>query len=264
MDPNILKDKWALVTGASSGLGADFARILASMDCNLIITSRRQELLEVLKKEIIDQFGISVKVIPLDLSVPESPKQLYDQILSQGIQLEVLINNAGFGIFGEFLEVDWEKERKMLQLNILAVVQLTKLFARDMVSQGSGYILQIASNSAYQPSPLYATYGACKSFVLNFSEALSYELRSTKVKCTTLSPATIPTEFHKVSGQPVDSIYFRLSKMESLNVARIGIKAMLKGRPSKVPGGKIALTAWLNQRAPRRWATAIAEWMMRI
>ena len=165
MRAEILKNRWALVTGASSGLGADFARILASMGCHLILVARRQERLEALKKEISADFGVSVIVIPMDLSLSDSPQQLYDQIKEGGIIVDVLINNAGFGIYGEFLEIDWERTQQMLQLNMITVAHLTWLFAQDMASRNFGYILHIASNGAYQPSPLYAAYSASKSFV---------------------------------------------------------------------------------------------------
>jgi short-subunit dehydrogenase len=264
MRADILKNKWALVTGASSGLGADFARILASLGCHLILTARRQERLKALKKEIMTDFGVSVKVIPMDLSLPEAPQQLYDQLKSDGVTVDVLINNAGFGIYGEFLDTDWERTQQMLQLNMLTVTHLTWLFARDMQSRNFGYILHVASNGAYQPSPLYAAYSASKGFVLNFSEALNYELRDTNVKCTALAPGTTVTEFHRVAGQDESSLYYRLTKMDSMTVARKGIQALLAGRPSLVPGWTVSLLAWSSQRAPRRLATAMAAWLMRL
>ena len=135
MKTETLKNKWALVTGASSGLGADFARILASMSCHLVITARRQERLEALKEELTVEYGISVKVIPMDLSLSEAPQGLYDQLKTEGVVIDVLINNAGFGICGEFLDVDWERTGQMLQLNAMTLAHLTWLFARDMRSR---------------------------------------------------------------------------------------------------------------------------------
>ena len=264
MKADMLKNKWALVTGASSGLGADFARILASVDCHLILVARRQERLEALKEEISADFGVTVKVIPLDLSLPESPQQLYDQLKAEGIAVDILINNAGFGLYGEFLEVDWERTQQMLQLNMMTVAHLTWLFAQDMVSRNFGYILQIASNGAYQPSPLYAAYSASKSFVLSLSEALNYELRDTNVKCTALSPGITVTEFHQVAGQKEGSLYYRLTKLDSMTVARKGIQALLAGRPSLVPGWIVSVMAWSNRLVPRRLSVAMAAWLMRL
>jgi short-subunit dehydrogenase len=257
-----LKDKWALVTGASSGLGVDFARELAGLGCNLILTARRRDRLEHFQAEIVERFGVSVKTIALDLSTPAGPEQLYDQIKAAGIDVDALINNAGFGIYGKFSDIDWHCEQELLQVNIVTVAHLTRLFVTDMLNRNFGFILNIASNGAYQPTPLYAIYAASKSFVLNFSEALNYELKRTNVKCTALSPGTVLTEFHEVAGQRVDNIYVRLTKMESAVVAHIGIKAMLKGRASLVPGWKVALMAWISQRAPRSWATAVTGWLV--
>jgi len=264
MEIDVLQNKWALVTGTSSGMGADFARILASMGCNLVITARRQERLKALKEELSAEYGILVKVLPMDLSLSESPQQLYDQLKAEGVVIDVLVNNAGFGIYGEFLDIDWKHTQQMLQLNMITLAHLTWLFAQDMVSRNFGYILQVASNGAYQPSPLYAAYSASKSFVLSLSEALNYELRGTNVKCTALSPGITVTEFHRVAGQKEGSLYYRLTKMDSMTVAQIGIKALLAGRPSLVPGWMISVMAWSSQRMPRRMATSMAAWLMKL
>jgi len=257
-----LKDRWALVTGASSGFGAEFARELAARGCHVILTARRVDRLERLQQEIASRFGVSVKIIPMDLLLPDAPQRLYDEIQSAGITVDVLINNAGFGIYGKFVEVDWQREWEMLQLNIVAVTHLTKLFVRDMAARNFGYVLHVASNGAYQPTPLFATYGASKSFVLNFSEALSYELRRTNVHCTAISPGPSVTEFQQVAGQGAARPYIRLAGIESSQIARIGINAMLRGRASIVPGWMVSLVAWVSQRAPRRWATAVTGWLM--
>lgn len=264
MQSDALKGKWALVTGASSGLGAEFARELAALGCNLVLTARREDRLEQLRAELIDRFCVSVKTIPLDLFDPRAPQTLYDQIQQAGIAIDVLVNNAGFGLYGKFLEVDWQREGELLQINVLALSHLTRLFVPDMVRRKFGFVLNVASNGAYQATPLYAIYAASKSFVLHFSEALSYELRDTGVNCTALSPATVLTEFHQVAGKSVDSLYVRFTKMQGAAVARKGIQAMLQGKPSLVPGWKIALLAWTSQRAPRRLSTAITGWLMRL
>jgi len=264
MIADVLKNKWALVTGASSGLGADFSRILASAGCHLILVARRLDRLEALKNEIIAEYDVSVRVIPMDLSLSESPQMLYNQLQADSIAVDVLINNAGFGLYGEFLHIDWERTQQMLQLNMLTVAHLTWLFAQDMISRDFGYILQMASNGAYQPSPLYAAYSASKSFVLSFSEALNYELRGTNVKCTALSPGITVTEFHQVAGQKEGNLYYRLTKMDSMTVAQKGIQALLAGKPNLVPGWIVALLAWSSQRAPRRLATSMAAWLMRL
>ena len=256
------KDKWALVTGASSGFGVDFARELASLHCNLILTARRRDRLERVAGEIRERFGVSAIIMPKDLSKSAAPQQLYEQITAEAIPVDILINNAGFGIYGEFNKAGWSRQNELLRLNILAVTHLTKLFLRDMVARNFGFILNVASNSAYQPTPLLATYGASKSYVLNFSEALNYELRHTNVHCTAISPGPVVTEFQRVSGVRENHPYVWMSSLKSADVARIGINAMFKGKPSVVPDWKVKLVAWVSQRAPRRWVTAITGWLM--
>lgn len=255
-------NQWALVTGASSGFGADFARELGGLGYNLVLTARRQDRLEQVGDEIIDRFGVSAKIIPMDLSKPDAPQHLYEQIKSEGILIDVLINNAGFGIYGEFIDIEWARQFEMLQVNMMALTCLTKLFLQDMVARDFGYILNVSSISAYQPSPLFATYGGSKSYVLNFSEALNYELRHSNVHCTAISPGPVVTEFQQVSGVRENHPYTWMSNFKSADVVRIGIKAMFKGKPSIVPDWKVKLAAWVGQRAPRRWATAITGWLM--
>lgn len=257
MDVSLL-GKWALVTGASSGLGVDFAKELAARGCNLILVARREDLLRRQAAAIASEYKVVTETVVLDLTAPDAPQALYDRTRDLGRDVDVLVNNAGYGLFGKFLEIPWERERNMLELDIIAVVALTKLFARDMVARDSGFILLLASIGAYQPSPLYATYSAAKSFVLNFGEALNYELRHTRVRCTVLSPGITATEFLQVSGQEATT-YQRLVMMRSADVARIGVEALLKGRPSVVPGRINALSAWSNRLIPRRLSAALAS-----
>jgi hypothetical protein len=256
-----LQGKWALVTGASSGLGVDFARQLAAMGCHLVLVARREDRLNAVAEEIRQRHKVEVEVVIMDLSAPDAPQHLYTQLKDAGRQVDVLVNNAGFGLYGEFLKIDWAREQNMLQLNMLTVVQMTKLFLRDMVARNFGYVLQVSSIGAYQPSPLYATYSASKSFVLNFSDAVNYELRSTGVSITTLSPGITRTEFLDVSGQQATR-YQRMAMMTSEDVVRIGLDAMLKRRPSLVPGTMNALTVWFNRLMPRRLATMIGYRLM--
>ncbi len=252
-----IKGKTALVTGASSGLGADFARDLAKRGSNLILVARREDLLQNLKQELSSQHGIQVEIIAQDLTGDDAPQILFDKIKSMGKSVDILINNAGFAVFGEFVKIPWERERNMLELDILTVVHMTKLFAQDMLTRDYGYILNVASIGAYQPSPTYATYSAAKSFVRDFSEAISYELRKTKVKICAISPGYTKTEFLQVSGQKA-TLYQRVLGMNSPDVTRIGINNMLKGRPNVVPGAMNAFLAWSTRLMPRRMAAATA------
>jgi len=259
---SVLQGKTALVTGASSGLGADFARILAGQGCHLVLVARRTDLLERLRQEITSAHDVQVQVVTMDLAAAGAAQQLYDRLREQALAVDVLVNNAGFGLYGDFVDIPWEREHEMLELDIVTLVHLTKLFVKDMVARNFGYVLQISSIGAYQPSPTYASYSAAKSFVLFFSEALSYELRHSNVKVTALSPGITATEFLQVSGQK-PSLYQRLMLMPSRQVAEIGLAAMLKGRPSKVPGLKNALPVQMLRFTPRRMSAALASFLMK-
>jgi len=256
------KGKTALVTGASSGLGVDFAKLLAESGAHLILTARREERLRSLAQELQAEHGIDVHVLPMDLGQPDAPQQLYDEIAKRGLQVDVLINNAGYGTFGPFAEISWEREQAMLQLDIMTVVHLTKLFVNDMIARDEGWILQIASIGAYQPSPTYATYSAAKAFVLNFGEALNYELRNTNVKVSVLSPGVTRTEFIEVAGQR-KTLYQKLTMMESRPVASTGLDILVRGKPSRVSGLFNRLTIWSLRLMPRRLMAAAAYLFMK-
>lgn len=257
----VLTGKTALVTGASSGLGVDFARGLAARGCHLVLVARREDLLAAQREAIATQYGVTVHVVALDLSAADAPQQLYDQLKGQGLTIDVLVNNAGFGLYGAFIDIPWERERNMLELDILTLVHLTKLFVKDMVARDFGFILQVASIGAFQPTPTYATYSAAKAFVLSFGEALNYELRKTRVRCTVVSPGVTATEFLAVSGQKPTG-YQRMAMMQSADVTEIGLKAMLAGKPGVVPGFFNAMSAWSNRLIPRRFSAAVAEKLM--
>ncbi len=247
----------ALVTGASSGLGADFARELARRGATLTLVARREALLHALRQELATE----VEVVALDLTAPGAPDELLRRTDGAGRPVDVLVNNAGFGLYGEFNTLDWERQRSMLEIDVLVPVHLTKLFLPGMLDRDLGFVLNVASIGAYQSTPLYATYSAAKSFVLSFSEALSYELRRTGVRVTAVSPGIVATEFLRVSGQRATR-YQRLAMMDSPTVARIAVDGMLGGRPSLVPGRLNAVTVFANRLLPRRLSAAVAHRLM--
>jgi uncharacterized protein len=253
-----LQGKWALVTGASSGLGVDFAKNLAGRGSNLILVARREERLRAVQQEIAERYGVHVDVLPMDLEPPEAPQRLYDELKAGGRAVDVLINNAGFGLYGDFVETPWERERAMLELDIVTLTHLTKLFVKDMVERRFGYVLLVASIGAYQPSPTYATYSAAKSYVLFFGEALHYELRKTGINVTVVSPGVTRTEFLEVAGQK-PSLYQRTMMMESSDVTRIAVDALLSGKASVVPGYKNVLAAQATRLLPRQLAAMAAD-----
>lgn len=251
----------ALVTGASSGLGVDFARELARRGCTVVLVARREDLLSKVAAELESSFGTKAHALPCDLSAEDAGTRLHQDLASRGLAIDILVNNAGYGVYGQFVDIDWQRERAMLELDIVTLTHLTKLFGRDMVGRGRGYILQVASIGAYQPSPTYATYAAAKAYVLNFGEALNYELRGTGVSCTVVSPGVTATEFLSVSGQS-PTRYQRLMMMKSPDVVRIAVRAMLKRKGSVVPGFWNALTMFSTRLMPRRALAALANWLM--
>jgi short-subunit dehydrogenase len=256
-----LAGRHALVTGASSGLGADFARELARRGAALTVVARREDRLRWLRRELADAHGAEVEVVALDLNQAGAPDRLLAGVGTRGRPVDVLVNNAGFGLYGPFSQLEWERERAMLELDVIVPVHLTKLFLPGMLERRRGWILNVASIGAYQPSPLYASYSAAKSFILNFTEALSYELRGSGVVATAVSPGVVATEFLQVAGQR-PTRYQRLARMDSPTVARIAVDAMLKGRPSLVPGRLNAVSVWSNRLLPRRASAALAHRLM--
>lgn len=262
MNDGSLQGKTALVTGASSGLGVDFAHELARRGCRVVLVARREALLRKLQGELQARHGIAAVVMAADLGEPAAPQMLYDALAAQGIAVDILVNNAGFGVYGLELDIPWEKTRQMLMLDIVAVTHLTKLFARDMVRRGYGRILQVASIGAYQPSPTYAAYSAAKSYVRSFSQALNFELRGSGVTSTAICPGITATEFLQVSGQK-QTAYQRMMMMTSAEVAAIGIKAMLKGKYNVVPGFLNGLAALFTFVTPDPVNAAAAYRLMK-
>jgi short-subunit dehydrogenase len=258
-----LKDKWALVTGASSGLGAEFARQLAAMGAHVVLVARREDRLKELAGELERARGVRTLVVPADLGEEAARQELRDRVRAQGIEVEALVNNAGFGLYGEFLSHPWERERQMLELDVVALVHLTHLFARDMVERGSGYVLQVSSIGAFQPTPTYASYSAAKAFVLSFGEALAHELRKTGVRVSVVCPGVAATEFLRVSGQK-PTLYQRAFMMQSDQVVRSALRAMLRGKPSRVPGFGNAFAAWSMRFVPRRLQAGLAHTSMNV
>jgi short-subunit dehydrogenase len=257
MDTHPLRGKTALITGASSGMGADFARQLAARGCRLILVARRAEKLQALKIEIFERYSVKAETVAMDLSADDAPRKLFEHLTRKGLAVDILINNAGYALYGEFVQTEWERCRSMLELDIVALTHLTRLFAAGMAERGSGFILLVASTGAFQPTPLYAAYAAAKSYVLYFGEALHYELRASGVGVTVLCPGVTRTEFFDVVGQQMN-LFQRMTAMDSADVVRIGLRAMLAKRSCAVPGPFNAAVAVLARLLPRQWMAAMA------
>jgi uncharacterized protein len=254
-----LRGRRALVTGASSGLGAVFARELARCGCNLTLVARRGARLEALAAELRAEAGVEVQCAALDLAPPRACDELLATIVGP---VDVLVNNAGMGLYGRLLDTPWERLAQMIALDVVVPAQLTRLVAASMTARGHGYILQVASVAAYQPTPLYAAYAGAKSFVLSFSEALAYELRGSGVSCTTLCPGITQTEFFDAAAQP-PTLYQRLMMMDARDVACLGLRAMLARRRVVVPGWLNKLGVWFSRFSPRTLSLAAAHMAMR-
>jgi short-subunit dehydrogenase len=232
---NEIAGKRALVTGASSGFGIEFATLLAERKANLILAARRTEPMEKLAQQLRQRHRVDVVVEGIDLSVAGAGAELKTRLDKQGITVDVLLNNAGFGLFGDFTSHSIQEILAMLRLNILALTELTHLFAADMVRRRSGHILLVASLLGYEAVPGYAAYAASKGYVLLFGEALHAELKPHGVNVTVLSPGPASTAFGHVADQK-NSALTGILMMEPRPVARTGILAMLRHRSSIVAG----------------------------
>lgn len=226
----------ALITGASSGIGLELARILAADHHDVVLVARNLDKLNELKQELESKHGIKAIVIPADLSIPRISDEIYYDLANKGVQVDILINNAGFGDYGAFANAEWKKQANMLQVNIVALTHLTKLFLRGMVDRGNGRIMNVASTAAFQPGPLMAVYYATKAYVLHFSEAIANELQGTGVTVTTLCPGPTRTEFQSTATMGNTRLLriFNIPSAES--VARFGYRAMMKGKTVAIYG----------------------------
>ena len=253
---------YALVTGASSGLGADFARALAERGYDLVLVARREDRLLALKSEIAREGGPQVEIVVADLALDAERERVAQGALALSKPVEVLVNNAGLGLYGRFEAIPWSKERQMLDVDIEAVVHLTKLLTPAMVARGKGYVLNVASTAAYQPTPLYASYAAAKAFILSFSQALNFEFRKTGVSVTTVSPGITATEFLAVSKQQ-PTRYQRIVMMQSRTVVEKALKALFARRHAIVPGAVNNLMAASEKFMPDALKTRVAYHLMR-
>lgn len=254
---------WALITGASSGFGQDFARQLAARGYHLILVARRREAMETLAAEISRQHPQCATVVEaMDLAQPGAALHLKQTLDQRGIAVDLLINNAGYGLFGAFLERPLEQTLDMIQLDIATLTEFTHLFAADMKQRGKGHVLQIASIGAYQATPTYAAYSAAKAYVLLFGEALHDELKPHGVTVTVLSPGISATGFLQASGQKA-TLYQRMFMMQSADVVRIGLRALFAGRASIIPGLLNTVVAWSNRLMPRILQRKIAYLVMK-
>lgn len=249
----------ALITGASTGLGREFARLCARDGYDVVLTSRSLPQLEELAAEIQRNTNRAARVIEKDLSIPDAAREVFDELTSAGLNIELLINNAGFGLVGRFWELDEIQQMQMVQLNVGALTHLTRLFLPGFVQRRGGRILNIASTAAFQPGPLMAVYYATKAYVVSFSEAVHNEVREYGVTVTALCPGPTKTEFDKRAGGANTKLFKGRNVMDARAVAEIGLAAMKAGKPLVVAGRINTAMAFLTRFAPRQFAASMAR-----
>lgn len=227
--------KTALVTGASGGLGFDLASLFAQNGYNVVLVARSTERLNELAHQAREMYGVSAKALSKDLSDPSTPEAIFRTLQREKIEIDVLVNNAGYGLLGTFAHSSKDAQLAMTRLNVLTVVHLTKLFLPGMIQRGTGHILNVASTAGFQPGPMMANYYATKAYVISFSVALAREVRETGVSVSVLCPGPTATGFQARAGIRRDPMS-RLAGMDSRVVARAGYEGLMAGKTVIVPG----------------------------
>ena len=247
----------ALITGASVGIGRDLAVVAAEQGHDLVIVARNREQLDALATELREKFKVRVEVLPKDLAKPQAASELFEEIKQRNITIDILINNAGFGIGQRFDRTEVDPILGMVQVNVAALTHLMRLFLPQMIERKFGRIMNVASVAAYLPGPFLATYYATKAYVLSLSEAVAAELKHTGVTITAVCPGPTQTEFSKRANLDKAAGFKGPMMMDSMTVARIGYRAMMKGRRVSVTGIQNRMLVGLLKIVPRRMATAI-------
>lgn len=246
--------KTVLITGASSGFGYEFVKLFAKGNYNLILTARNIERLE----EIQNEFNsLNIALIKKDLSMPHSAKELFDEIKEKGFNIDVLINNAGFGLVGRFDRLDVDRQVDMIELNVSALTELTHYILQEMKQRGNGKILNVASTAAFRPGPLMAVYYASKAYLLSFSEAIAEELRGTGITVTALCPGPSKTNFAKAANVEKTKMFAKV--MDADVVAKLGFKALMKGKRVVVTGNVNKLGTYAVKFLPKRLVVKITK-----
>ena len=256
--PPSARRQTALITGASSGIGAELAKVFAQHGYDLVLVARTESALASLAGSLQGQHGVSVRLLPTDLAVPAAPEEVFAALQRDAVPVDVLVNNAGFGTYGFFAETDLAAELQMLQVNVVALTHLTKLFLREMLERRRGKILNVASTAAYQPGPRMAVYYATKAYVLSFSEALANELGGTGVTVTTLCPGPTASGFQQQAQMDGPRLMSRRI-MDATTVARIGFRGLMRGQTVVIPGLTNRLLAFSTRLAPRRLSAEVVR-----
>ncbi len=240
----------ALITGASSGLGKEFAQIFAKKGYDLVLVARSEEKLRSIAKNLEDKYKITSTVLAQDLSQANSASKIYNEIKIRGLHIDVLINNAGFGKIGAFIDEKPSTSTEMINLNVTTLTEMTALFLPEMLAQNKGKILNVASTAAFQTLPNFGVYAATKAYVLNFTEALHYELKNSNIAVTALCPGPTVTGFAKRANAETSTLF--KNAMDSKTVAEIGYKGLMKNKMTVIVGFKNKLMAYASRLIPSR------------
>jgi len=252
----------ALITGASAGIGYEIALLFAEKNIDVVLVARNEQKLLTIKQFMEKHYPIKVYSVVSDLSTPEGVNKIRDVVKAKGLTVSYLVNNAGFGVYGNFIDRSIEKYSEMIALNIESLITLTHHFAREMVESGNGRILNVASTAGFQPDPYFAIYGATKAFVINFSEALHKELDKSGVTVTVLSPGATRTEFMDRADMGNTKLFDR-GVMTAKRVAQVGFKGMMQGKLHVIPGFKNSVMAFFSSITPSsKWRLNLTANMM--
>jgi hypothetical protein len=252
--------RWALITGASAGIGKAFAEELAAGKANLVLTARRTQALEALAARLSNAHGVRVATLGADLNDPAAPAEILAFTRYKNLPIDFLINNAGFGKFGEFAKLDVKRQTSMVRVNCEAMVHLTHLFLNPMIERRKGDILILASTASFQAVPYLSVYAASKAFDLMFAEGLAQEVKRYGIRVCALCPGSTESEFHAVAGAPIQAA---ASRETAKKVVNVGLDALLAGKHSVISGVRNLLGAELQRLVPRRIVTNAAEKMFR-
>ncbi len=250
--------KIVLITGASTGIGAELAKCFAQDGYSLILVAQNQERLEAFAQDLYKKYRVRIKTFTKDLSKRKSSEEMYEELLKHNLEVDILVNNVGVGLYGKFTDRTFAEHTSLYNLNMFTPTYLTHLLLPHMIERNEGKILNVASTAAFQPGPLMATYYASKAFMLSWSQALSEELQNTHITVTALCPGPTYTEFQKKQHMETSLLFQKGLVMKAEDVARIGYQGMMKGKRVVIPGFRNQLIIFLQRFLSRKYVTKLA------
>lgn len=256
-----IENKYALITGGSNGIGYELAKLAAADNYAIVLVARNEEKLKEVAVEITTNYKVSVKIIVKDLSNGSSAEEVFNQLEKENIAVEVLMNNAGYGDYGYFVNTNWEKEARMIMLNIYTITAFTKLFAKQMTMRGSGRILNVGSVAGYLSGPLMSVYYSTKAYVMSFSYAIANELKGSGVSLTLLCPGPVATNFENAAALDSSKLFKNFKPATAEFVARKAYKALMKGKMLVIPGMLNKIMVAMVRFTPRKLLTSVTRKM---